>query len=140
MHINILGEVVSVSLYEIYVTRARQIHHNSQRIIYVMISAGGGGWGGNNFQSNGKFLTAVKLGAKGQEDIEGHNGCSPLGSSLKLKCPLMQCMCLSRNGSSLCHLSNTVAQCSVTPPIVAATPPCSATPCQRQLDVSHLWR
>ena len=32
-----------------------------------------------------------------------------------------------------------VAQCSATPASVAATPPCSATPFQRQLDVRHSW-
>ena len=32
------------------------------------------------------------------------------------------------------------AQCSATPASVAATPPCSATPFQRQLDVRHSWR
>ena len=36
---------------------------------------------------------------------------------------------------------NIVAQCSATPASVAATrsPPCSATPFQRQLDVRHSW-
>ena len=33
-----------------------------------------------------------------------------------------------------------VAQCSTTPASVAATPPCSATPFQRQLDVRHSWQ
>ena len=33
-----------------------------------------------------------------------------------------------------------VAQCSATPASVAATPPCSATPFQRQLDVRHSWQ
>ena len=33
-----------------------------------------------------------------------------------------------------------VAQCSATPASVAATPPCSATPLQRQLDVRHSWQ
>ena len=33
-----------------------------------------------------------------------------------------------------------VAQCSATPASVAATPPCSATPFQRRLDVRHSWR
>ena len=33
-----------------------------------------------------------------------------------------------------------VAQCSATPASVAATPPCSATPFQRQLDVRHPWQ
>ena len=33
-----------------------------------------------------------------------------------------------------------VAQCSATPASVAATPPCSATPCQRQLNVRHPWQ
>ena len=33
-----------------------------------------------------------------------------------------------------------VAQCSATPASVAATPPCSATPFQKQLDVRHPWR
>ena len=32
------------------------------------------------------------------------------------------------------------AQCSATPASVAATPPCSATPLQRQLDVRHSWQ
>ena len=32
------------------------------------------------------------------------------------------------------------AQCSATPASVAATPPCSATPFQRQLDVRHPWQ
>ena len=32
-----------------------------------------------------------------------------------------------------------VAQCSATPASVAATPRCSATPFQRQLDVRHSW-
>ena len=32
-----------------------------------------------------------------------------------------------------------VAQCSATPASVAATPPCRATPFQRQLDVRHSW-
>ena len=33
-----------------------------------------------------------------------------------------------------------VARCSATPASVAATPPCSATPFQRQLDVRHSWQ
>ena len=33
-----------------------------------------------------------------------------------------------------------VAQCSATPASVAATPPCSATPFQRQLGVRHSWQ
>ena len=33
-----------------------------------------------------------------------------------------------------------VAQCSATPASVAATPPCSATPLQRQLGVRHSWQ
>ena len=33
-----------------------------------------------------------------------------------------------------------VAQRSATPASVAATPPCSATPFQRQLDVRHSWQ
>ena len=38
------------------------------------------------------------------------------------------------------HVSALVAQCSATPASVAATPPCSATPFQRQLDVRHSWQ
>ena len=34
-------------------------------------------------------------------------------------------------------LQNIVAQCSAKPASVAATPPCSATPLQRELDVRH---
>ena len=34
--------------------------------------------------------------------------------------------------------SGLVAQCSATPATVAATPPCSATPCQTQISVRHL--
>ena len=33
-----------------------------------------------------------------------------------------------------------LAQCSATPASVAATPPCSATPLQRQLDARHSWQ
>ena len=35
--------------------------------------------------------------------------------------------------------ANLVAQRSATPASVAATPACSATPSQRQLDVRHSW-
>ena len=38
------------------------------------------------------------------------------------------------------ELPNIVAQCGATPASVAATPPCSATPFQRQLDVRHSWQ
>ena len=34
----------------------------------------------------------------------------------------------------------TVVQCSTTPSSVSATPPCSATRFQRQLDVRHPWQ
>ena len=33
-----------------------------------------------------------------------------------------------------------VAQCSATPASVAATPPCSATTFQRQLDMRYSWQ
>ena len=33
-----------------------------------------------------------------------------------------------------------VAQCSATPASVAATPPCRATPSQRQIDMRHPWQ
>ena len=44
---------------------------------------------------------------------------------------------LSAEMSINLHPKLLVAQCSATPASVAATPPCSATPLQRQLDVRH---
>ena len=41
---------------------------------------------------------------------------------------------------TFCQPQSIVAQCSATPASVAATPPCSATPFQRQLDVRHPWQ
>ena len=43
-------------------------------------------------------------------------------------------LCFKEKGPSI------VAQCSATPASAAATPPCSATPFQRQLDVRHPWQ
>ena len=63
-------------------------------------------------------------------------------------CSAQTCRWCQRS-SSLSHLTpwvavifsleSLVAQCSATPASVAATPPCSATPLQRQLDVRHSW-
>ena len=39
--------------------------------------------------------------------------------------------------TSISVVSGAVSQCSVRPATAAATPPCSATPCQRQLQVRH---
>ena len=52
-------------------------------------------------------------------------------------CPLVKIPCMTYPNHNPKGL---VAQCSATPASVAATPPCSATPFQRHLDVRHSWQ
>ena len=58
--------------------------------------------------------------------------------SAELILPMVDDVLLLRQAQSP-RTANLVAQCSATPASVAATPRCSATPLQRQLDVRHSW-